>query len=336
MEIFKKAESLPGDWDQACGTNYALKKDFLSFMEEANPCSQQYYVFRDINLKIDSIFMTFKKKRHNIAMFSPISCYMDITFIYVPLSVANSGMVLGKETKLEVEKVIKSIKGCKLILNLKEDVGFRDFAVGLTCSNILLDIKWNSFSQYLEALRSNYRHRYKKAIKKAAVLTFYMLEDNSLFNDELYNFYEQVFHKSKLQVEKLSKAFFQGSISKIIVAKQGEKPIAFIQLIENEKELVFGFIGMDYNYNNKYDLYINMLLNMVEYAIVHRFEKLDLGQTADEVKLKLGGRYEELYALVHHSNFIINFFIQASTKFIEYKPIKEKFNVFKYFEIVTI
>ena len=329
MEVFLHARQLPDEWDVICEHNYALKKDFLHYMELTNPCSQRYYLFRDQNQKIDSIFMTFKKKKHNLSMFAKFNFYVDVTMIYVPLSIANCALILGENTKSEVEKAIKKIKGCKLILNLKEDIGFKNVSFGLTCSNIIFDLKWTSFDDYIASLRSNYRHRYKKALTKGADITYTLLNDNSSFDDHLYSLYEQVFNSSRIQVEKLPKAFFQGDISRIIVAKKDERSIAFIQMIENNEELVFAFVGIDYQVNQEYDLYINMLLKMVEYAIDNGFKRIDLGQTADEAKLKLGGHYQTLYAIVHHTNVFLNLFIKLTAKTIEYKPIKQIFNVFK-------
>ncbi|HHU27539.1 TPA: GNAT family N-acetyltransferase [bacterium] len=329
MEVYKRASELPEEWDEFCKDNYAMQRSFLTLMEEVNPCQQQYYLFKDQENKFDSVFMTFKKKKHNIGMFSPIDFKIDTTFIYVPLSIANAGIIIGEKTKEQVEKAIKKIRGCKLILNIHSNPHFKNFAFGLTCSNILLDIRWNSFEQYMSDLRSSYRYRYKKALKSSSELEFKILSDNKLFDDRLYKLYEDVFNNSKFQVEKLTKEFFQKCKAKIIVAYKGSEPIAFIQLIENKKVLVFGFIGVDYKYNTQYDLYITMLLKMVEYAIDHKFEIVDLGQTADDTKLKLGGRYVDLYALVHHSNPILNLIIRIFTHFIEFKPIKTKFNVFK-------
>ena len=62
MELFTSANDLPEDWDTVCADNYALKKDFLEFMEQINPCEQRYFIFRDNDHRIDSIFMTFKKQ----------------------------------------------------------------------------------------------------------------------------------------------------------------------------------------------------------------------------------------------------------------------------------
>lgn len=329
MEIYSQASELPSEWDDICQGNYALQQEFLVFMEKANPYPKQYYVFRSRDGRIDSVFMTFKKPKHNIAMLAKGSLYVDITFIYVPLSVANAGIVLGRETGPEVEKAIRSIKGCKVMLNLKRKDLFGSFAVGRTCSNILLDIRWTSFTQYLDSQRSGYRHRCVKALRRSAELEFSLLEDNRLFDDRMYGLYEQIFNHSRIQVEKLDKAFFQNGGSRIITARKDGWPVAFIQLIENGEELVFAFIGLDYRYNKQHDLYMAMLLKMVEYAIMNGFRRIDLGQTADEAKLKLGGRYEHLYAYLHHSNPLLNLLLKAGVGRLAFKPVAEKFNVFK-------
>ena len=100
-------------------------------------------------------------------------------------------------------------------------------------------------------------------------------------------------------------------------------------MIENQDELIFEFVGVDYKYNDLYDTYHRILLEIVKYGIEHNFKTIDFGQTADESKLKLGSKYTMLYAYLHDTNPIKNFINKRLASVIEYKPITTKFNVYK-------
>ena len=54
------------------------------------------------------------------------------------------------------------------------------------------------------------------------------------------------------------------------------------------EELIFLLGGFHRSYNERLDLYYNLLLKLVDYAIEKGYKYLDLGQTAEETKLKLG------------------------------------------------
>ena len=100
-------------------------------------------------------------------------------------------------------------------------------------------------------------------------------------------------------------------------------------MVENGDELIFEFVGVDYKYNNDYDTYHRILLEIVRYGIENGFKTMDFGQTADESKLKLGCEYTMLYAYLHHSNKLINSLNKKLAKYIEYKPVTLDYNVFK-------
>jgi len=330
MEAYESARDLPLEWDALTGENFYLKRAFLSYIEEVDKCQQKYYIFRKKTGAIDTILMVYIRNNYNLTMFTPIKISLKMTFIYVPLSVTRPGIIWGEETKEEVADFLRKIKGYKLLLNLPKDLKLQGFVQGLTCPRCLLKIKWNTFDEYMANLRSNYRYRYNKAIKKAVGLKYYMLQDNKQFDDRLYNLYEQVYKNSPYKIEKLSREFFKGDFFKIFVFEKDNIPLGFIQLIENGKELIFEFVGFDHKLNHEYDLYMNLLLKIVEYGIENKFEVVDFGQTADDAKLKLGCKYEYLYALLNHSNPIMNFGADKIAKYLQYKPLDDsKFHVFK-------
>ena len=328
VEKFDTISEVPDEWDTLIGDNLYLSKDFLTFIETNDKCNQQYYAIYDDDDKLDTIFMTHVRDRFNLATFAKFDMYTKTTLVYVPLSVTRPGLI-GNKCIYYAFEVIKKIKGPKIVLNMG-DYNPKGFAKGLNWAKCIFTNKFKSFDEYMNALRSNYRRRYKKAFEKSKDLTIELLKDNNDFNEEMYDCYLQIVKNSSMVIEVLPIEFFRGKYFKIFVLRNDEKVVGFYQLIENGPELIFEFVGVDYTYNDKYDTYHRILLEIMKYGIDNGFKTIDYGQTADEAKLKLGSKYELLYAYLHHSNFFINCAYRLLAPLIEFKPVlANKFNVFK-------
>lgn len=326
IKQFTSISDVPDEWDAIIGDNIYMSKKFLSFIEEIDKCDQRYYMLYDDGV-LDSVFMSYVRRRYNLAMFAKFDLYQKMTMIYVPLSVTRPGLIYGKHLD-KVMDFIKTIKGPKIILNI-EDVDPRGYAKGLTCPKCILKNRFDSFEHYLGSLRSNYRYRYAKCLKKSSCLKIEYLQDNREFTEQMYDCYLQVYNKSRTRIEKLPIEFFRGDFFKIFVLKNGDRAVGFGQMLENGTELIFEFVGVDYEYNNTYDTYHRILLEIVRYGIENGFETIDFGQTADESKLKLGSEYTMLYAYLHHSNKLINAVNKKLARHIEYRPITTDYRVFK-------
>ncbi len=330
MELYRSALDLPPEWDGLCGDNPYMYKDFLMFMESIDRCEQSYAVFRNSRGGVDTVAMTYVRHDFNLLMFTPFKVSLRMTFVYVPLSVTRPGFITRGEAVAEAADFFRSIKGFMIVLNVSRDFRLPGFGRAKTFPRCVLDIRWNDFGDYMGSLRSGYRHRCKKALARSERLTYRILADNNDFDDRLYALYEEVYDNSPYKIERLPKDFFRGPFFKIGVFELNGVPVGFIQLMENGSELIFEFVGFNHRLNNEYDIYISLLLKIVEYGIEHSFAKIDFGQTADEAKLKLGCRYEPLYALLHHSNPLLNALLGAFARTIEYKPLDERaFHVFK-------
>ena len=327
IEQYRSVADIPEEWDSVVGDNIYLTRKFMAMMESADDSEKHYYaVLREG--KIDTVFTTVRCDDFNLGMFSNFDKKIKITLVYVPLSVTRAGIAYGSGLN-EAAEFIKKIRGYKMFLNLP-DVSLSGYAKGYTCPKCALKLRWNTFDEYMNDLRSSYRYRYNKALRKSAPLKFRYLESGEEFTSEMYKLYENVHNKSRIRVEKLTERFFRGECFKIFVAEDGEGiPRGFVQLLHNGDELVFEFVGLDYTVNSEYDTYIAMLLEIVRYGIDNGFKTIDFGQTADDAKLKIGCEYEYLYAMLHHSNKLVNFFLRKFANKIECKPVTTKFDVFK-------
>lgn len=321
--------SVGDEWDDLVKDNIYLTKKFVAFMEKVDQCKQEYYMIYN-NEKLDGVFMMYHRAKYNLTMFTKFKLMMNIKMMYVPLSVTRPGIAYNNPETLKFAlNYISKMKGPKMVLNLEEKDLDNSYAVGLTCPKCILYNNFKSFDDYMSSLRSHYRRRYLKAFEKSKALKLYYLSDNKLFSEEMYQCYLNVYNKSRIRVEKLSIDFFRGDFFKIFVLEHEGKVMGFGQMLENGSELIFEFVGVNYEYNNQFDTYHRILLEITRYGIDNGFKTIDFGQTADESKLKLGCKYTYLYAYLHHSNKLINAIDKKIAHKIEYRPIDIDYNVFK-------
>ena len=69
IKQFDSILDVPDHWDSVIGDNIYLSKSFLTFMERVDRCEQRYYMVYDGEV-LDSVFMTYVRKKYNLAMFT--------------------------------------------------------------------------------------------------------------------------------------------------------------------------------------------------------------------------------------------------------------------------
>ncbi len=323
INIFEKASDLPELWDSLLSEIPYITKEYLTLLEGSNPCGQRYVL---INNRSAFIIYTLK-----LNVFSYAKMHFDLTvnIIGIPCSVSKAGYKIEESDVCELVHYIKREKKACIILNADHSFFNRCFIRGETLPTCRLRIGWGTFDDYMKSLRSHYRYRLNRALKKGENIKIKKLEDNSQFDEEMYALYESVYEKSNYKLEKLSIDFFRKIPARIYIFYTAEKPIAFVQLSSHEKELFFVFGGMDYELNPIYDLYMNMLIFIVKYGIENRYAVIDMGQTAEDAKMKIGCGQQTKYMHVYHPSLVIRFLIRLFSKNLSYQPLTLKFNVFK-------
>ena len=324
----ENAKDLPKEWDKLCKNNIYMSKKFMMFMEKVNYCNQSYHLFYKNN-KLYTGFMMFERRFNLFIFTNKYKINLPMKFIYLPLSVSHPSIVWN-EDKTEVNKVLNSMKGIKIIINVDTEE-LDNFSKGHYLPICILENKWNTFDEYLDSMRASYRRRINQALKKGEAITYELLPNNKDFTLEMYNLYEQVFNHSEYSLEKLTVDFFRNDIAKTILLKINNKMEAFIQLIEdrNNDMLIFEFCGYNYEIAHEYDIYYNMLSEITKYAIDNKFKYVQFGQTAYDAKLKFGAKMYYNYYLLSHSNKFINALIRKYNDKLQYKVVDYDFNVFK-------
>lgn len=329
LQTLHHAVELPLAWDVLAGDNYALRRAFLQALEAGNPCGQSYHLFHGPDGRLDSIVVTCIAPRLNITMYTSLSWRVRATLLHLPLSVTRPGFVLGDATRSEVESWVRSLPGYVLIMNWTAPGTFAGATRGAMSWRVGLRLRWGTFEEYLGAMRSGHRHRCRLAQRRGSGLNFRFLEDNQAFDERLHALYLRVNRRSRIRVETLGIGFFRAPVSRIAVCERGGEALGFIQLVENGRELVFAFIGYDESRNREHDLYLNLLLFMIRHAIEGGFATLEMGQTAEDAKLKLGGEYAPLAVLIRHANPLLHWAVGRLLPHIDYRPPPDKFRVFR-------
>lgn len=327
--IFYRAADLPAEWDEKSNGNPYLKRAFLVLMEKVNPCNQKYVLFRDGSNRLNSILVMYDMGVNLLSFLTKMFRFViKVKFVYVPLSVDAGGIVVGDETRKQVQEYLGREKGLKVVVNPENDLDLPGFAKGLNLPTHKMAIRWPSFKEYLASMRSNHRHSCRAAMKKGAELKIEEIEPDQ-FNKKMYSLYLQVYAHAEHTLEKLPLEFFQTLPATILKLTSDGKCVGFAQLLNNGEELIFEFCGFDYFSNVEHGTYINILLAIVRYGIEHGHKSINFGQTTEELKMKLGCVQEDRHIFAGHSNRLINWVLNKFAGLLSYKKLDKTFDVFK-------
>ena len=319
--VHKTANKLNKLWDNLANS-YFQKKELLLHCEKYNQCNQRYYELYDKELISGAVVYNLPI---NILTYAKNSFKVKTNVIGVPASVSSSG-VLGDKKVISYVKL--SEKGFTLGLNLREDNP--KFSSGKTLPTVVLENRFKNWKEYLDSLRATYRRRIKKVTSKLDHMNVEST-DCSRFNDKMHKLYLNVYNKSESKLEKLTMEFFKNLPGKFLLTtfSMGKDVVGWHILVEDDKKLFFFLGGVDYQYNEEYNIYHNMLIDILKKGIDRKVELIDFGQTAEEAKCRLGGVIEDRSMFAWHTNKILNFLINKFKSRLDYKYAVPKMQVFK-------
>ncbi|MCW5212529.1 GNAT family N-acetyltransferase [Desulfobulbus sp. TB] len=324
FSFFSTAYDLPASWDNACGNNPFLSRAALTILEQVNPTGQRYYL-QESKERV-SLFLTYQH-RLDFFTYGKGSLRLPVTIIGVPCSVSWPGMQIQEQDNEAFQQALQKIPGALLILNGQEPCLSPSpvYAQGRTLPNCELDIRGLDFSSYLGKMRSHYRYKIRYSLKRFQGVKIKVLKDNRVFDNRLYRLYEQVYARSNFKLEKLDISFFQQFPACITVFSTGDKLLGFTQTMRNNREHVFLFGGLDYALNPQFHTYVNMLLSMVKTGIEQGAERINMGQTAEDVKTRLGCTLHCRSLYARHANPLFNLLIRKGIKLLSYTaPLTER------------
>ncbi len=174
--------------------------------------------------------------------------------------------------------------------------------------------KWKSLADYLLALKSKYRVKANKAIESASQLECVELNADQIKALEplLHALYLQVAGDVGFNLFYLAADYFStlktalGDKFRLWVYRDQGDLISFFTVIEDGDILDAHFLGYDPKVNERYKLYMNMLLRMIDFAAQNGFSILQLSRTATEIKSSVGAEGIKVWAYLRLRNKFYN------------------------------
>lgn len=188
---------------------------------------------------------------------------------------------------------------------------------------------WNTFDDYMAAFSAKYRTRAKRAFKKGTdiIKQEFNAERIRLHHKKIYSLYQNVEANAGFSFASLNKGYFCGLKENLgedfhlTGYKINEELVGFYTTILNGKELEAHFLGFDPKLNRSHQLYLNMLYDMVRFAIDNNVERIVFARTALEIKSSVGAIAEEMHCYTRHWNDLPNRFIPKIFSYLN--PIEE-------------
>lgn len=324
-----KPEELDERWDELAGCYY-MRKEFLSHLHKFNYCSQLYYELSDDGVLIaGTITYTIKT---NLLTFLNVPTPVSFRVIGLPVSIA-SPPVFGNRADIDflLDELLKAERGLILGLNFLED-HLPDKVVNMrTLPTIVLSLPFNSMAEYGKSLRHPYRRRLHRISEKFEGVES-VTSECSTFNDLHYDLYLQVMNSSTTKLEILKADVFRylPDNFELTTLYAGRNMLFWYILCRDASQLYYFMCGMNYKYRDDYQVYQNSLFSIVEAAMAMKYNVIDLGQTAEIAKMRIGGLPSERRMFMYHRNPVIHSLIRLIRPFITYRTGHQKANVFKH------
>lgn len=198
---------------------------------------------------------------------------------------------------------------------LKTGIGkqYNEFALQ---PNMVLPMRkeWQSFEDYLAAMTSKARTRAKRAFKLGSALEKKEFTVDSLqaFLPQIDQLYKNIADKAGFNVVYLDGHYFMAfkehfpQCFRIFGYFLEDELVAFYTTFKNHQELEAHYLGFDEGNNRKYQIYLNVLFDIIRNGINAQVTHINFARTALEIKSSVGAQPEELYFYGKHTNSLKN------------------------------
>ena len=182
--------------------------------------------------------------------------------------------------------------------------------------NVALQLSYDDFDDYLKRgvsgnTRSNLRQKFRDAAKSKPI-EMSIITDATPIIDEIYPLYLQVYERSKLRFEVLTKDYFcdigrlMPDKARFFVWRQSGKIIAFGLTIVHDDAICCEYLGLDYAVALELHLYFYIFRDIMTWAMANGYKRyLSTGLNYDP-KWHLRFKLSPLDLYVRHTSRIIN------------------------------
>lgn len=218
----------------------------------------------------------------------------------------------------------------------------RGFARAPSMPMTMLDIRYDSFETYMEkALNSSARRKLRKKLSATAGVSdihMSVTDDAASFVDEIYPLYLQVFERSKMRFEKLTKEFFRelgqrmNDKVRFFVWRRGNTLIAFSMCMVQGESLYAEYVGFDYAVAIDLHLYHYVVRDMIRWGIDHGYKWFRSSALNYDPKLHMRHRLDPIDLYVRHTSPLANVLLRLALPWIvpaRYDPTLKLFPDYK-------
>ncbi|MDE2331368.1 MAG: GNAT family N-acetyltransferase [Bradyrhizobium sp.] len=192
----------------------------------------------------------------------------------------------------------------------------RGFARAPSMPMTMLDIGYDSFDAYMtKALRSSTRKKLRKNLDATAGISdirMSVTDDATSFVDEIYPLYLQVFERSRMRFEKLTKDFFRqlgqrmNDKVRFFAWRRGNMLVAFSLCMVQGDSLYAEYVGFDYTVALDLHLYHYVVRDMISWGISRGYKWFRSSGLSYDPKLHMGHRLDPIDLYVRHTSTLAN------------------------------
>ena len=173
---------------------------------------------------------------------------------------------------------------------------------------------WLNFDDYLLDMKSKYRVRLKNAMKKFAPIErrVLSLEEVRTYNSEMYSLYSEILEGSGFVLAMGRENYFEelkrqlGDALQVTGYFLDGKLVGFYTWVVEGDKMDSHFIGFKKELNNTYQLYLNILLDLVRDGIKEKVASIYYFRTALEIKSSVGAEPYDMTCYYKQMNPLLN------------------------------
>ena len=192
-----------------------------------------------------------------------------------------------------------------------------DFARIPSLPNVMLNIDYSSFEEYMKralsgGARRKLRLKLRAGDQAALPIEMSVVDDIAPIIDEVYPLYLQVYNRSNLHFEKLTKKYFcglghrMGDKNRFYIWRQNGKILAFGSCLLQGNTIHAEYLGLDYTVALELHLYHYTFRDLIRWGIANGFKRFHSSALNYDPKLHLQYRLDPIDLYVRHTSTVCN------------------------------
>ena len=183
---------------------------------------------------------------------------------------------------------------------------------------------WSTLEDYTSAFTKKYRDRFKSARKKGKqiIKREFNYDDLNAFQSEIFQLYKNVSDNARVNTFILNENHFKAlkealkNNFKVFGYFIDDELVGFFTLLQNNTVLETYFLGYNHKFQQKHQIYLNMLLDMAQFGIENKFKDIVYARTAMEIKSSVGAKPKTMHIYMKHTSFVANSMLKLIVKYL--------------------